>query len=385
MTVVVWTLDSVRLRSIAKHLTADRHACYIYICGNSIFQSVPRKSAVFDSTIGRWQTKAPKSFDAGDTNLYRFVGNHPSYATDPSGLVERSPVTVMFRSRREFEVANEEFTQYWIGPWYGRQMKNPTYDRALQYNYGVTNESVIYALLGIDVETAESTLRTTTVYGERFGYLEVKGTTNDGEERTWYGMFEGGYGGKEHIGYTFYPSEETLRYNLSAINKLEALQSIANSWGIAASAAQLASIPLNGKLIPPKFSQQIAPVRRSGIDFVGADDVVAAEAALERMVARLKGLKSGGNHAVMEVEAFGSRAGSTWKGRGALPDSDLDIIIRDIPGAFETGAKGSTKLRKLLDDIKYDFFNETGIKVDLKVWTDDPFMRSRMAPPFKKL
>jgi hypothetical protein len=259
VTVVVWTLDSVRLRSIAKHLTASLHACYIPICGNSIFQSVPRKSAVFDSTIGRWQTKDPKSFDAGDTNLYRFVGNHPSYATDPSGLIKRSPVTVMFRSRREFEVANEEFTQYWIGPWYGRQMKNPTYDIALQYNYGITNESVIYALLGIDVETAESTLRTTTVYGERFGYLEVKGTTNDGEERTWYGMFEGGYGGKEHIGYTFYPSEETLRYNLSAINKLEALQSIANSWGIAASAAQLASIPLNGKLIPSKFSQQIAP------------------------------------------------------------------------------------------------------------------------------
>ncbi len=43
---------------------------------------------MFDSTIGRWQTKDPKSFDAGDTNLYRFVGNHSSYATDPSGLEE---------------------------------------------------------------------------------------------------------------------------------------------------------------------------------------------------------------------------------------------------------------------------------------------------------
>jgi len=46
---------------------------------------------VFDSTIGRWQSKDPKSFDAGDTNLYRYVGNHPSYATDPSGLVENGP------------------------------------------------------------------------------------------------------------------------------------------------------------------------------------------------------------------------------------------------------------------------------------------------------
>ncbi len=43
---------------------------------------------MFDSTIGRWQSKDPKSFDAGDTNLYRYVGNHPSYATDPSGLAE---------------------------------------------------------------------------------------------------------------------------------------------------------------------------------------------------------------------------------------------------------------------------------------------------------
>ncbi len=44
---------------------------------------------MFDSTIGRWQSKDPKSFDAGDTNLYRYVGNHPSYATDPSGLEEK--------------------------------------------------------------------------------------------------------------------------------------------------------------------------------------------------------------------------------------------------------------------------------------------------------
>ena len=46
---------------------------------------------MFDSTIGRWQSKDPKSFDAGDTNLYRFVGNHSSYATDPSGLEEWDP------------------------------------------------------------------------------------------------------------------------------------------------------------------------------------------------------------------------------------------------------------------------------------------------------
>jgi hypothetical protein len=85
---------STRPRCIAKHLTADRHACYIPVRGNSIFRSVPRKSAVFDSTIGRWQSKDPKSFDAGDTNLYRYVGNHPSYATDPSGLQDPEKASI---------------------------------------------------------------------------------------------------------------------------------------------------------------------------------------------------------------------------------------------------------------------------------------------------
>jgi hypothetical protein len=49
---------------------------------------------VFDPTIGRWQTKDPKSFAAGDTNLYRYVGNHPSYATDPSGLETKDGHTI---------------------------------------------------------------------------------------------------------------------------------------------------------------------------------------------------------------------------------------------------------------------------------------------------
>ncbi len=98
---------STRPRSNAKCLTADRHACYIPVRGQSIFQSVPRKSAVFDSTIGRWQSKDPKSFDAGDTNLYRYVGNHPSYATDPSGLEEFS-ASRLNELERLIEITTEE-------------------------------------------------------------------------------------------------------------------------------------------------------------------------------------------------------------------------------------------------------------------------------------
>lgn len=36
--------------------------------------------------IGRWLQVDPIGFEAGDTNLYRYVGNNPTNYTDPSGL-----------------------------------------------------------------------------------------------------------------------------------------------------------------------------------------------------------------------------------------------------------------------------------------------------------
>ncbi|MBI1916597.1 MAG: hypothetical protein HYS12_17955 [Planctomycetes bacterium] len=41
---------------------------------------------MFDPTIGRWTTEDPIGFEAGDANLFRYVGNDPTNATDPSGL-----------------------------------------------------------------------------------------------------------------------------------------------------------------------------------------------------------------------------------------------------------------------------------------------------------
>jgi RHS repeat-associated protein len=41
----------------------------------------------FDPLSGRWVNQDPAGFTAGDTNLYRYVGNDPTNATDPSGLV----------------------------------------------------------------------------------------------------------------------------------------------------------------------------------------------------------------------------------------------------------------------------------------------------------
>ena len=40
----------------------------------------------YDSITGRWLSQDPSGFAAGDANLYRYVGNSPTSATDPSGL-----------------------------------------------------------------------------------------------------------------------------------------------------------------------------------------------------------------------------------------------------------------------------------------------------------
>ena len=42
----------------------------------------------YDMNSGRWVTEDPIGFAAGDENLKRYVGNHPTYARDPSGLDE---------------------------------------------------------------------------------------------------------------------------------------------------------------------------------------------------------------------------------------------------------------------------------------------------------
>jgi RHS repeat-associated protein len=46
----------------------------------------------YDPSTGRWITQDPLGFDAGDSNLYRYVNNQPEIATDPSGKIWRAPL-----------------------------------------------------------------------------------------------------------------------------------------------------------------------------------------------------------------------------------------------------------------------------------------------------
>jgi RHS repeat-associated protein len=44
----------------------------------------------YDAAIGRFASQDPEGFAAGDTNLYRYVGNDPTAASDTSGEQESS-------------------------------------------------------------------------------------------------------------------------------------------------------------------------------------------------------------------------------------------------------------------------------------------------------
>ena len=41
----------------------------------------------YDAGVGRWISQDPIGFEGGDANIYRYVGNGPTHATDPTGLV----------------------------------------------------------------------------------------------------------------------------------------------------------------------------------------------------------------------------------------------------------------------------------------------------------
>jgi RHS repeat-associated protein len=46
------------------------------------------RARYYDPAIGKWTSMDPLGFESGDADLYRYVGNGPTNAVDPSGLVE---------------------------------------------------------------------------------------------------------------------------------------------------------------------------------------------------------------------------------------------------------------------------------------------------------
>src|SRR5262249_18133436 len=64
------------------------------------------RARFYDAASGRWITEDPKGFDAGDSNLYRYVNNKPLILTDPTGLQAQGELSP--EEKRFFESLNRE-------------------------------------------------------------------------------------------------------------------------------------------------------------------------------------------------------------------------------------------------------------------------------------
>lgn len=62
----------------------------------------------YDANVGRFISQDPKGFDAGDANLYRYVGNSSPNAEDPSGmLVNNAPGPIAVQSNSPAQLVNQ--------------------------------------------------------------------------------------------------------------------------------------------------------------------------------------------------------------------------------------------------------------------------------------
>jgi RHS repeat-associated protein len=62
-----------------------KYAGYFYDFATGLYNAGARW---YDASSGRWMSQDPLGFDAGDSNLNRYVGNGPTDATDPTGLAK---------------------------------------------------------------------------------------------------------------------------------------------------------------------------------------------------------------------------------------------------------------------------------------------------------
>lgn len=70
---------------------------------------------MYDPTIGRWLTEDPIGFAGEDMNLYRYVGNGPTNATDPSGLKSGKGSTGPVTPNEALDDATEDRVGYYVG------------------------------------------------------------------------------------------------------------------------------------------------------------------------------------------------------------------------------------------------------------------------------
>jgi RHS repeat-associated protein len=89
----------------------------------------------YDPKTGRWLSPDPINFLAGDTNLYRYVGNGPMNATDPLGLFDEQQMLNILKFLdpdvynwwRRHGRTDQIPAKGWIGGWFTLDV-HPSYD-----------------------------------------------------------------------------------------------------------------------------------------------------------------------------------------------------------------------------------------------------------------
>ena len=83
----VWSAPSASLKLHSRARETEAASC----AGVTVTKSLERieiPQCIYDSCVGLGLlSQDPIGFAGGDANLYRYVGNHPTLATDPSGLI----------------------------------------------------------------------------------------------------------------------------------------------------------------------------------------------------------------------------------------------------------------------------------------------------------
>ncbi len=78
---------------------------------NATYGFYEYRARAYNPTIGRFMSEDPKGFDAGDYNLYRYVGNDPLDRVDPMGLEDMIPPPHMDELGREASLSSAVASQ----------------------------------------------------------------------------------------------------------------------------------------------------------------------------------------------------------------------------------------------------------------------------------
>jgi RHS repeat-associated protein len=74
------------------------------------------RARYYDPQVGRFISVDPMGFEAGDTNLYRYVGNNSTNATDPTGMISWNDVVQGATNFRNTVTSNAQTgLEYWAG------------------------------------------------------------------------------------------------------------------------------------------------------------------------------------------------------------------------------------------------------------------------------